>query len=49
MEAYILVHRVGFSYKDVMGMLKSERTSFIKLFSDEVKQENDAIKRNRSR
>jgi hypothetical protein len=49
MEAYILVHRIGFSYTDVKGMLKSERTSFIKLFSDEVKQENDAIKRNKSR
>ncbi len=49
MEAYILVHRVGFTYDDVKGMLKSERTSFIKILSDEVKQENDAIKRNRSR
>ena len=49
MEAYILVHRVGFNYNDVKDMLKSERTSFIKLYSDEVKQENDAIKRNRSR
>ena len=49
MEAYILVHKVGFTYEDVKQMLKSERTAFIKFFSDEVKAENDASQRIRSR
>jgi hypothetical protein len=48
MEAYILVHKVGFTFEDVRQMLKSERTAFIKFFSEEVAAENDAIKRVRN-
>jgi hypothetical protein len=44
MEAYILVHKAGFTYGDVKQMLKSERTAFIKFLTDEIKAENDAIK-----
>ena len=45
MEAYILVHKVGFSYFDVKSMIKAERLAYIKLLSEEVEKENDAIKR----
>jgi len=48
MEAYILVHKVGFNYSDVKSMIKSERLAYIKLLSEEVEKENDAIKRVRS-
>ena len=48
MEAYILVHKVGFSYSDVKSMVKAERFAYIKLLSEEVEKENDAIKRVRS-
>ena len=47
MEAYILVHKIGFSYADVKSMIKSERLAYINLLSEEVERENDAIKRNR--
>ena len=45
LEAYILVHRVGFTYKDVKELTRTERTAFLKLFGDELKREEDEIKR----
>lgn len=45
LEAYILVHRVGFTYSDVKLLTRTERTAFLKLFKQEVERENDEIKR----
>ena len=45
LEAYILVHRVGFTYKDVKELTRTERTAFLKLFQEELKREDDEIKR----
>lgn len=48
LEAYILVHRVGFTYADVKSMPRLERLVYIKLLKDEVERENDAIERSKS-
>ena len=45
LEAYILVHRVGFTYNDVKKLTRTERTAFLKLYKEELKREDDAIKR----
>jgi hypothetical protein len=44
MEAYILVSKCSFAYSDVKVMTKIERAIFLKIYSDELKAENDAIK-----
>ena len=48
LEAYILVHRVGFTYKDVKELTRTERTAFLKLFKEELKREENEIKRAQS-
>ena len=48
-EAYILVKEVGISYSDVKGMTRMERSSFIDLYSEDVKRQNDAIERQSNR
>ena len=45
LEAYILVHRVGFAYSDVKDLTRTERTSFLKLYKEEIQRENDEIER----
>lgn len=45
LEAYILVHRIGFTYTDVKSLTRTERTAFLKLFKEEIERENDEIKR----
>ena len=45
LEAYILVHRIGFTYTDVKALTRTERTAFLKLFKEEIERENDEIKR----
>ena len=49
LEAYILVHRIGFSYSDVRTLTRTERTAFLKLYKEEVERENDEIERAHSR
>ena len=46
LEAYILVKRARFTYADVKGMTRMERTVFIKLLKEDLERESDAIKRN---
>ena len=43
LEAYILVSKCRFAYSDVKVMTKLERAVFLKLYSDELKAEKDAI------
>ena len=47
MEAYIMVHRLGFSYSDVRKMVRTERVTFLEFYQDELRREEDAIKSNR--
>tara|TARA_R110000744_G_scaffold99308_3_gene191741 strand:+ start:1886 stop:2020 length:135 start_codon:yes stop_codon:yes gene_type:complete len=42
------VHRVGFTYKDVKELTRTERTAFLKLFKEELKREENEIKRAQS-
>jgi hypothetical protein len=44
LEAYILVKRAGFTYMDVRGMTRTERTVFMKLLKDDLEREQDAVK-----
>lgn len=44
-EAYILVNKGYFSYTDVKGMTRIERTIFMKLLKEDIERQNDAIKR----
>ena len=48
LEAYILVKRAHFTYSDVKGMTRTERTVFLKLLKEELEREDDAIKRGRT-
>jgi hypothetical protein len=48
LEAYILVHKVGFTYIDVKGLTRTERAGFLKLYTEEIQREEDAIKQSRS-
>ena len=43
LEAYILVSKCHFTYSDVKGMTKIVRAVFLKLHSDELKAQKDAI------
>jgi hypothetical protein len=44
-EAYILVNKGLFSYADVKGMTRSERSAFLRLLKEDIERQNDAIKR----
>ncbi len=44
MEAYILVHRAGFSMSDVRDLTRTERSIFLGFLEEELKREQDAIK-----
>ena len=48
LEAYILVKRAHFTYSDVKGMTRTERTVFLKLLKDELEREDNAAKRSRT-
>tara|TARA_R110000782_G_scaffold184388_2_gene274670 strand:+ start:32511 stop:32645 length:135 start_codon:yes stop_codon:yes gene_type:complete len=41
LEAYILVNKIKFAYSDVKKMTKIERMSFMKFYSDDIKQSQD--------
>jgi len=41
-----LVRRAKFTYSDVRGMTRTERTIFMKLLKQDLERESDAIKRN---
>ena len=45
LEAYILVKRSNFTYRDVKEMTRTERTVFLKLLREDAEREEDAIKR----
>lgn len=45
-EAYILVNRGNFTFRDVKEMTRLERVMFLNLIKDQIKRETDAIKRN---
>ena len=43
MEAYILVSKCSFTYQDVKNMTKIERVVFLKLYTDDLEAQKNAV------
>lgn len=41
-EAYILVHRLGFTYSDVKGLTRLDRAIFLGMYREELEKEREA-------
>tara|TARA_R100001443_G_scaffold66964_1_gene75878 strand:- start:354 stop:497 length:144 start_codon:yes stop_codon:yes gene_type:complete len=42
-QAYILVSKTGFAYSDVRKMTSNERSAFLNMYLEEMKQMKDEV------